>query len=438
MVPLRSHLLRWLLVPLFILWVIGFRVSYLRSLEQANQGYDRTLLGSALAIAERVQIRDGEITVDIPNAALEMLETGFQDRLFYRVSCLDPKMVVTGYDDLPVPERFPKGDKPVFYETVYRDKPLRLVALLRPVYDSQVRGPMLIQIGETMDARQSLSRKILIDAVVTQLLLIIVAAALITYGVKRGLQPLLRIRNEIKARDETDLTPIDRQAVPREVVPLIDAINTHTERQRQLNEAHRQFIADASHQLKTPLTTLKTQAALALRQTDASASRAIVQEIHDSTDATSRVIQQLLSLARSEPGHTLSTEYVDLAEVARETALELITPALAKSIDLGFEGEDRVLVVGNRVLLHELVSNLVDNAIRYTPDCGRITVSVRGEVAGASLTVRRQWTRDSGIGAGKCLQALLPHFRSAQQRLRPGFAHCQANMRPSWRADGTR
>lgn len=393
---LRSHLLRWLLIPLFVLWAIGFRLSHLRSLEQANAAFDRTLLGSALAMAERSSVREGMLSVDVPYAALEMLETRDQDRIFYKVSCLQPPLVVGGHEDLPPPLPLPTQDRPQFQDGTYNGEPVRMVALLRPIYDPEFPGPLLIQVAETTAARQGLSMRIMVDAAATQLMLIVVAAALIAFGVRRGLDPLRRIRDEIRARDQTDLTPIDTRAVPREVVPLIDAINAHTQRQRQLNQSHRQFIADASHQLKTPLTVLKTQSALALQQQDPQAARAIVQEIHDSTDITSRVIQQLLALARSEPGHVLAGEAVDLVETARSASFDLLPQALAHGIELGFEEHGAVVVHGQPLLLRELVSNLVDNAIRYTASRppqdrgpaaqhGTVSVSVHQHATGAAV-----------------------------------------------------
>lgn len=394
MIRLRSHLLRWLLIPMFVLWAVGFRINYMRTLEQANEAYDRTLLGSALAMAERVSVQDGALSIDVPYAALEMLETRSQDRIFYKVSCLDPPSVVTGYDDLPAPPSAPQGEAPVFHDAVYNGEPVRLVALRRQVYDATIRGPLLIQVGETMGAREALSKRVLIDASVMQLTLIAVAALLIALGVQRGLLPLRRIRDEIKGRDKADLTPIATQAVPREVIPLIEAINLHTHRQRQLNAVHRQFIADASHQLKTPLTVLKAQAAQALAQHDPQVTRHIIQEIHDSTDSTSRVIKQLLALARSEPGHVVADEVVDLVELARQASFDLLPQALGKRIDLGFDGSAPVAIEGQALLLRELVSNLVDNAIRYTPGNGRIDVTVqRGAAGSASIVVE-----DNGPG----------------------------------------
>jgi two-component system sensor histidine kinase TctE len=392
---LRNHLLRWLLLPLAVVWAVGFHLDYARSIAQANEAYDRTLAGSALAIAERVMVRDGAFSVDLPYAALEMLETRAQDRVFYKVSSERPVMVVTGHEDLPGPAARPAGDEPSFEDARYRGEAIRMVAIRRPLYDERGLGPLLVQVAETTAARQAMSTRILLDSVLTQITLIAAAALLITFGVRRGLEPLRRIRNEIAGRDEFDLTPIDAGAVPREVAPLIEALNLHTERQRQLNDAHRQFIADASHQLKTPLTVLKTQAALALQQQDVSRMRAIVAEIHDATDLTARTINQLLSLARSEPGHLMPTETVDLVEIARAATFDLLPQALHKDIELGFEdGGSAVPVQGQPLLLRELVSNLTDNAIRYTPRGGCITVSVHcAATGGAQLQVE-----DNGPG----------------------------------------
>lgn len=373
---LRSLLLRWLLLPLIVLWAIGFRIQYLRSIDQVNEAYDRTLLGSALAMAEGVSIRQGELAVDVPYSALEVLDTQSQDRIFYKVSSTVDARMSTGYADLPAPPVAPKNNQPVFHSARYLDEPVRLVALLKPVYEGSA-GPLLVQVGETMAGREGLSHRILIDSAITQLSLIAGAALLIVFGVRRGLEPLRRLREEVHARQPNDLAPIDVGAVPREVTPLVEAINAHTERQRQLNDAQRQFIADASHQLKTPLTILKTQAALALVQADPQAVLRIVKGMHDSTDVTSRVIQQLLALARSEQGLTLPMEPADVVEIARAATFDLLPQALKKGVELGFEGEGALPIDCHPLLLRELVSNLVDNAVRYTPSAGAVAVSVR-------------------------------------------------------------
>jgi two-component system sensor histidine kinase TctE len=384
---LRGQLLRWLLVPLLVLWCLDFAFTYRDSVDRVNVGFDRTLAGSALMMAERIAIDQGRLTVDIPFAAMQMLESGFRDRVYYRVVDVSDGALVTGYADLPSPLQMPAADTPVFFDAVYKGAPVRFVALLRPVFDPVAKGPALIQVGESTGARDAQARQILIETTVKELASILLIGALLWFGVRRGLHPLLHLQARVAERGSADLSPIPLSDVPREAAPLIEAINLHTARQHAMNEAQRQFVADASHQLKTPLTVLKTQAELALRQTDIDTMREGVKRMLASTDATARMVQQLLVLARSEATHPMALDTLDLARLARETTIEMSPRALARSIDLGYEGEDSMLATGNAVLLRELVLNLLDNALRYIPSPGRVTVRVLRQDARPLLEV---------------------------------------------------
>jgi two-component system sensor histidine kinase TctE len=386
MTRLRDLLLRWLLIPLLALWVAGFAVSYLRSLAQAHEAYDRTLLGSALVVSESLAVVDGEVVADLPHAALEMLRTDAQDRIFYRIASLDSGRYITGYEDLPV-HGAPPAAEPVFYDASYKDQAVRIVALRYALPDDGEPRQLLVQVAETLDARHQLTRRIVTEAAALQLLMIAVAAGLIAWGVGQGLAPLKRLREQVRRRSAHDLTPIDTRAVPAEVAPLIHAINAHTERQRQLSDVQVRFVANASHQLKTPLTVLRAQVDHALMQTELGAMRALLGHLNETTDATARLVGQLLALARSEPGRALEVSDTDLAALAREATFELLVVARGKRIDLGFEGNDPVPVHGESVLLRELVTNLVHNAITYTPERGKVTVGVAQRAGRAVLTV---------------------------------------------------
>ena len=366
----------WLL-PLLLLWALALRIQTLRSEAQSDEAHDRVLLGSALVIAERMAAVDGLLMVDIPPAALQMLEVQAQDRVFYKVSCLAPPAFIAGTPELETDGLPPADATPVFTRARHGDLPVRQVRLRRPVAGVAGCSAALVSVAETRVAREALSRRIMLDATLTQLTLLGGAAALIVFGVRRGLQPLRRLRDEIRGRDEQDLSPIDTGTVPREVVPLIDAINQQMQRQRGVNEAHHRFVADATHQLKTPLAVLRTQAELALGQQDPARMRAYVEELRDGTETTARVVHQLLALLRSDPMALHGVESLDLVEAAREASFELLPLALAKSIDLAFDGGPAAAVRVHGVLLHELVANLVDNAIRYTPARGCIRVDVQ-------------------------------------------------------------
>ncbi|HSW26442.1 MAG TPA: sensor histidine kinase N-terminal domain-containing protein, partial [Burkholderiaceae bacterium] len=372
---LRSLLLRWLLIPSLLLWAGGFALGYWRSLAQANEAFDRTLLGSALVLGEHLLIDGGEVVADLPHAALEMLRTDAQDRVFYRVSLLDGGRQVTGYEDLPAPPG-PAAAEPSFYDAEYRGQTVRIVALRHTLLDGSGRRQLLVQVAETLDARHALTRRMVLQAALVQLLLICAAAGLIVLGVRRGLAPLRRLRDEVRSRDPDDLRPVATGEVPREVAPLIEAINVHTERQRQLGEAQLRFVANASHQLKTPLTLLRALSGQAQLESDSAPVRAVLARLDATTDATARIVGQLLTLARAEPGHALQHAPLDLTALAHDTTFELLAAAGAKRIDLGFEGQGALPVHGDPVLLRELVGNLVQNAIAYTPDGGRVTVAV--------------------------------------------------------------
>lgn len=394
---LRNALLAWLVLPTLALWGAASWISQVRSLRQAHDAYDRTLRGAALVLAERLGLSDRQVVLAVPYAALDMLRTDAQDRIFYRVS--EPSapgvdsLSISGYDDLPPPPALPQPDQPVFYSADYRGEQVRVAALLHKVLDGHTQRPVLVQVAETIEARRQLSRRIMADAAAIQLALIAAAAALTAYGVRRSLAPLEGLHRLVAARADTDLTPIDGHAVPLEVAPLIAAINLHTARSKRLGDAQKRFIASASHQLKTPLTVLRAQAAHAVRLSDPAQLRAAVEQMHDATKSTSRLVEQLLLLARSEPGRAPETETLDLAALARDVTLHLLALAREKDIDLGFEGDDSLTVQGERIMLREMVTNLVHNAIVYTPAQGRVTVAVERQQGHPVLRVD-----DSGPG----------------------------------------
>lgn len=392
MTSLRRQLTFWLLAPMLALWAINAWVTYQTAFEAANRVHDRTLLGSALAIAERITVVDDTVIVDLPYSALEMLESNIQSRVYYRVSHADASNI-TGYEDLPLPALQVELDKPFFYDAEYRGEGVRVAALSRHLYDESVSEPVLIQIAETAELRKAFSREILISSAIKELILILLAVTLVWLAVKRGLLPLYLIRNQVHGRDRSDLTAIDAALVPKEVKPLIDAINEHTARISQMICAQKQFVADAAHQLKTPLTLLRTQADFASRQNDMAAVNEVLDDLRKNTTQVSHLVDQLLALSRAEANATPDLAEIDLTELARRTTFEWLPLALKKSIDLGFDGEHAVKIMGHEFLLHELIRNLLDNALRFTPESGRVTVRVAQCDGRAVLSVE-----DSGSG----------------------------------------
>ena len=413
---LRGQLLRWLILPLVLLVALNAVSLYRDALEAADVAYDRSLLSSTRALAERVSVQDGKVVANVPYVALDSFETDTLGRIYYKVTGLQGE-TVSGYDDLPpVPKNVPRTDLyPAlvrFYHATYNGERVRIAALLQPVYDDSMRGIALIQVGETLDARQALSRDILLSTLLRQALLVLAVAAMVWFAVRLVLRPLMLLKNEVETRALSDLSNIDPALVHKEVRPLVAAMNGAMARTQDLIASQRRFIADASHQLRTPLAVLKTQAELALRENDPAAMRAIVGSIAGTTDGAIHLANRLLTLARIEHGGgSVPAAPVSLADVARQVGLELALPAVQKGIDLALEADadDQTTVPGQALLLHEMVSNLVDNAIRYTPAGGSVLLQV-GRAGNEVLLA----VSDSGpgIAAGDVDKVFMPFYRA--------------------------
>jgi len=413
---LRGQLLRWLILPLVLLVALNAVSLYRDALEAADVAYDRSLLSSTRALAERVSVQDGKVVANVPYVALDSFETDTLGRIYYKVTGLQGE-TVSGYDDLPpVPKNVPRTDLyPAlvrFYHATYNGERVRIAALLQPVYDDSMRGIALIQVGETLDARQALSRDILLSTLLRQALLVLAVAAMVWFAVRLVLRPLMLLKNEVETRALSDLSNIDPALVHKEVRPLVAAMNGAMARTQDLIASQRRFIADASHQLRTPLAVLKTQAELALRENDPAAMRSIVSSIAGTTDGAIHLANRLLTLARIEHGGGIAaTTPVSLADVARQVGLELALPAVQKGIDLALEADadDQTTVPGQALLLHEMVSNLVDNSIRYTPAGGSVLLQVGRDGNQVMLAVSDS---GPGIAAGDLDKVFMPFYRA--------------------------
>ena len=372
---LRLQLLGWLMLPLLAVLCINAWFSYQTASATANLAFDRLLIGSAEAIAEDIEYRAGELVVDLPYAALELLESNLQERIFYRVLGTDGK-TATGYDDLPSPEGRFEGDSQL-YTAIYRGEKLHLVALKKKLYGTDIMAPIVVVVAETGESRSALSRQILLESIARQSLLIVVAGVLVWLGLGRALRPLRRLRDNVASRAVTDLHPIGMDRVPLEVWPLIDAFNQQTAKMQRLVLNRQRFIADAAHQMRTPLAEMRTQMEVCLRQPQEQVPRTILVDLHEDVERLGRLVSQLLLQARAEPdgagefGH----ECIDMVELSREVALDKVAAARAKFIDLSYEAPDRqVLVLGHPLLLREMLANLLDNAIAYTQVGGHVAL----------------------------------------------------------------
>lgn len=391
---LRSQFLVWLVGPLVVLWSASSMIDYDIATRFVNLAYDRALLDTALDIGRQVKVINDRIYVDLPDVALKMLQSRESDRLYYLVTGPGNEFI-TGEPDLPPPPDT-STDRVRYYDDEYRGRLIRVVALRVPVEPGSGRGAVLIQVAERMTVRTESARQIMLRMALPQGLLIIVAALLVWYGVARGLAPLTSLRGEIESRSHRDLSPLPEERAPQELRPLIRAMNDLLSRLDAALAAQQRFIADAAHQLRTPLAGIKTQTELALRQAGSDEARSTLAQLQAATEQTTRLVNQLLSLARAEPGEKQEhpTAPLDLVELVRETTTEWVPRALERNIDLGFDGpEEPITVEGNSFLLKEMLNNLLDNAIRYTQPGGQVTARVVSRNAEVVLSVE-----DNGPG----------------------------------------
>lgn len=414
---MRSELLRWLLIPLTVLVAVNTYTSYDSAVEAANTAYDRSLLASARTIADRIRIEEGKTAVDIPYVVLGLSEASVEGRVYYRVSGLGGEFV-SGYDDLPPlreqvarSETYPALIR--FYDDVYHGMPIRMAALQQPLYDGANYGAALIQVAESTHTRLALARQILFGALFRQLLLVISTVLVILLALRLAFRPLNRLGADIEKRVPTDLSPLSERLTPIEIRPFIVGINRYIGQLRFLLDNQKRFIEEASHQLRTSLTLLQTQTGVGMRQKDLPGALEIIAAVNDSATHIIRLANQLLSRARARHTAAMQTQSpVDLARIARDACLQSSQTALNKFIDLGFENDNAVSVEGDSLFLHELIANLLDNALRYTPRHGRVTVRVYTSSKRAILEIE---DNGPGIPIGERERVFEPFYRLAAE-----------------------
>lgn len=383
---LRRRLLAWLLVSTAVIGSIAMADTWDEAVDTANEVSDRVLAGSALAIAERVIVaEDGTLEVDIPYVALEMLTSAAQDRVFYRVDG-PPGTFITGYQTLPsIPRR--EGQAAAFENSTFRGEPIRLAALARSASTGINSVPFTVTVAETTIARQQLTQTILIRSALRLLFMIVGAAIIVWVAVTLSLRPLYRFSEAIAERSPDDLHPISER-VPNEVQGLVDTVNSFMVRLESALEALRHFTGNASHQLRTPLTIIRTQLALADRATELAEVKEAARKADEAVADAERILAQLLLMAKIDAAtRSASMQRIDLTTLARGATADKVPLAADAGIDLGFEGEGEIMVSAEPLLIGELMKNLIGNALLYAGNGAEVTVRVRPEDGIAVLEV---------------------------------------------------
>lgn len=388
---LRRRLLLWLLMATAVLGLVALIDTWREALRTAQSVSDRVLVGSALAIAERVTVdQSGGLEVDIPFSSLEMLASTAQDKVFYRVDGPVGRFL-TGYDDLPVVEA-PPG-RVGFADGVYGNVGIRSATLRREVSTGAQSIAFSVTVAESTRARAELARAILIRSALRLGLLILGVAAIVWVAVTLALRPLERLGEAIAERSPGDLRPVTANT-PEEVEALVAAINSFMGRLQTALEGLRNFTGNASHQLRTPLAVVRTQLAMIERSESPAQTATASDKAQSALERAERVLAQLLVLARVDASSGAAVlQPVDIAAIAREVTAEMVPGALARDIDLGFEGLEEGRAVADPVLLAELLKNLVANALAYAGRGAIVTVRVVEEGKALVLEVE-----DNGPG----------------------------------------
>jgi two-component system sensor histidine kinase TctE len=353
--------------------------------------HDRLLNGSLLAIAERLAVDDGEVTVDLPQVALGMLESQAHDSIYYSVSVGGKP--VTGYSDLPLAQASDiVVGQPVHWDGSYRGNSVRIAAIKRRVFG--INEPVTVAVAETKAARDQLQYSMLRDLAIVEILLLIVVGLLAWFAVKRGLQPLADLSQQIDLRaidGSNELRALELSRVPREALAPAQAINSLLERVRLATELLQRFTADASHQMRTPLAALRTHLELLKRNVPSNeAAGQALSEVSHAVLQLERLITQLLSLARADEGALapLQSQRFDLVAKLASVLSQRTPDAVAREIDLQFVvAEEPLTVLSDEMLVGELLGNIVDNAILYGGERGTIIARIEPRARKAYIEI---------------------------------------------------
>lgn len=371
---LRGRLLWWLLLPLAAFVSISGLISYRNAQTTADLVQDNALLSSMRIIGEDIDWDNGSVSIQVPPAALELFESPEQDSVFYRVEASGHRLLA-GSPELPVPRG--AGDVPMLYYTHLDDgRPVRAAVYVRQLYDSGRTEEVIVAVAKTEGSRDAMLWRLLRPQLFGEVLTLVLAMVFVYLGLTFELRPLMKVKDDVADRNASQLEPIRVVRLHVELRPIVDAINQCIARMGQQAATQRQFISDAAHQLRTPLALLVAQIQFARQREnrDAPLSEALA-GMHKSSHKLTTLTNKLLLLAQAESAAPPNTrERVDLSALIAGVLEELIAFAQSREIDLGAELEDSLYVTGDEALTAALVTNLVDNALRYTQTGGRVTV----------------------------------------------------------------
>jgi two-component system sensor histidine kinase TctE len=417
---LFGEILDWMLTPLLLLWPVSLVLTWLVAQGIAGKPFDRALEYNVTALAQLITVQKAQAQFVLPLPARELLRADDSDNVYYQVLGTRGEYL-SGDRELPLP---PEEEKIVSGEVRIRDDEFRgstiKIAYTWIKLELPNSKPALVQVAETMDKRSVLATEIVKGVMLPQFVILPLAVLLVWLALVQAIKPLNHLEERIRARSPDDLSPLDVDAVPMEVAPLVSSVNDLLLRLKDSIATQKRFLADAAHQLKTPLAGLRMQADLAQRE-NASAEdlKQSLRQIGRSSIRATHTVNQLLALARAESSNAvMSHQTCDLADLTMDVIRDCVPRAMDKHIDVGYEGPDPgtsgYTLQGNATLLKEMIRNLVDNAINYTPSsaakAGMITARVLSDPFSKVLVVQ---VEDSGPGIPTAERELIfqPFYR---------------------------
>ena len=380
---LFGEILDWMLAPLMFVWPISIAIIHNVADDIAHAPYDKVLGDSVYELSRQVRSTPVGAALVKPPQIRDLFHIDGEDVIYYQVLDGAGRLLAGDSEvpDAPLDKPWKAGEV-YFRAGRVHNEDVRIAYMFQPVTtipDSYVT----VQVAETLNKRDALTSRILSGVLLPQFVIIPIAVVLVYFGLARGLRPLNRLQKMIEKRRPTDLSPIDVKRAPEELRPLIHALNDMMLRLETNLVAQQRFIADAAHQMRTPLTGLKSQAELALLENDPVQIRACMEHIFVSATSSAHLINQLLALARAEASTEKihAVERLELNSMLESQVSEWVPAARRRRIDIGFERAHVPLHVdGNPVLLTEMFKNLIDNAIKYTPVGGVVTVRLRADI----------------------------------------------------------
>ncbi|MCE1163347.1 MAG: sensor histidine kinase N-terminal domain-containing protein [Thiomonas sp.] len=386
---LFGEILDWMLAPMLLLWPLSIGITYLVAQAIAARPYDAALEHTLRQLAVQVQMHGAQGAVQSALWQQTLRQPPAGGILAYEVRGATGALLA-GTHELMSPPSLPPSHASAAITVSWRDgemgdRGVRLAAawVWPPAAPGAARAmPVLVQVAQSMDARTRLARDIVQGVILPQFVVVPIFILLVWFGLGQGIAPLNELQARIRRRRADDISPIDEREAPEEIAPLVDSINSLFARLQQSLQTQKRFVADAAHQIKTPLAGLRMQAELAQRETDPEELRASLRQIGRSVERTTRLVNQLLALTRAENQGGAARavfETIDLRQPAAEAMQELAMLALDKNLELEFDSPPLPLQVrGNALLLQELIKNLLHNAITYTPPGGSVTLRLRG------------------------------------------------------------